>query len=204
VAELVLIRHGETAWSRTGQHTGITDIPLTARGEQQARQLSHALHGRPFAAVCCSPRQRARDTARLAGLRTTGIDEALAEWDYGAYDGQTTSDISAQLGRPWSLWTDGVAPGATPGETLQQVAARAAAVLARARPILDAGDDVALVAHGHILRVLTATWLRLAPEAGALFALSPGSISTLSFEHDRPALLSWNHIPAPTTTMSAR
>ena len=199
MAELVLIRHGETAWSRTGQHTGISDIPLTAHGEQQARHLGQAVRGRRFAAVWCSPRRRARDTARLAGLSQPHVDEALAEWDYGAYEGQTTADISAQLGRPWSLWTDGIAPGTSPGESLQQVANRAAAVLARARPLLEAGEDVALLAHGHILRVLTATWLDLPPQAGALFALSAGSISSLGFEHDRPALTGWNHVPDTAT-----
>jgi broad specificity phosphatase PhoE len=197
VAELVLIRHGETAWSRIGQHTGITDIPLTDCGTDQARRIGQDLDDRRFAAVWCSPRQRARDTARLAGLRQARVEPALAEWDYGAYDGQTTADISAQLGRPWSLWTDGVRPGATPGETVEQVAARADTVLIRARPILDAGDDVALVAHGHILRVLAAIWLDLPPESGALFALSAGSISSLGFEHHRPALTGWNHIPHP-------
>ncbi|MGH3709863.1 MAG: histidine phosphatase family protein [Pseudonocardiaceae bacterium] len=192
MAEVVLIRHGETAWSRTGQHTGVSDISLTTAGERQAQSLGTALVGRRFGLVLSSPRQRARRTAELSGLTGIEIDGNLAEWDYGGYEGQTTADISAALGRPWSVWDDGVCPGATPGETLNQVAGRAAAVLKRIHPVLGADDDVLLVAHGHVLRVLAAVWLGLPPVAGALLALSAGSLSTLGFEHSRPVLTSWN------------
>lgn len=197
MAEIVLVRHGETAWSRTGQHTGVSDIPLTAAGERQARSLSAALTGRRFGLVLSSPRQRARRTAELSGLPGVEIDDNLAEWDYGGYEGETTAEISAALGRTWSVWDDGVTPGATPGETLNRVAGRAVAVLERARPVLGADDDVLLVAHGHVLRVLAAVWLGLPPAAGALLALSAGSLSTLGFEHARPVLTSWNAHPAP-------
>lgn len=197
VAELFLIRHGETEWSRSGQHTGVSDIGLTDRGARQARRIGRALRRRRFAAVLCSPRRRALDTARLAGFANPEIDPALAEWDYGGYEGLTSSEVDAKVGRQWSLWTDGVVPGATPGESLLAVAARAAAVLDFVRPTISSGDDAVLIAHGHILRVLTATWLGLSPESGALFALSAGSLSTLGFEHGRPALTRWNEVPEP-------
>jgi broad specificity phosphatase PhoE len=192
VAEVVLVRHGETAWSRTGQHTGVSDIPLTPAGEHQAQSLGAALAGRKFGLVLSSPLQRARRTAELAGVTAIEVDGNLAEWDYGGYEGVTTDEISAALGRRWSLWDDGVVPGATPGETLEQVAGRAEVVLGRARTVLGTDDDVLLVAHGHVLRVLAAVWLGLPPAAGALLALSAGSLSTLGFEHAHPVLTSWN------------
>jgi broad specificity phosphatase PhoE len=142
-----------------------------------------------------SPLVRARRTAELAGLMDgavdTRIDPDLVEVDYGAYEGRTTEDISAELGRQWSLWTDGTAPGDTPGETLQQVADRVDRVLTTVRPLLD-GGDVALVAHGHVLRILTARWLELGPEAGALFPLATGRYGVLGREHDWAALTGWN------------
>lgn len=202
MAEIVLVRHGETAWSRTGQHTGVSDIPLTPVGEHQAQSLGTALTGRKFGLVLSSPRQRARRTAALSGLTGVEVDDNLAEWDYGGYEGETTDEISAALGRRWSLWDDGVTPGATPGETLNQVAGRAEVVLERARPVLGADDDVLLVAHGHVLRVLAAVWLGLPPAAGALLALSAGSLSTLGFEHARPVLTSWNTHPTSGTAAS--
>jgi len=119
------------------------------------------------------------------------IDDDLVEVDYGAYDGRTTADISAELGRPWSLWADGTAPGKTPGESLQQVGVRVDRVLDAARPLLEKGD-VALVAHGHVLRILTARWLGLQPDAGALFPLGTGRYGLLGHEHDWPALTGWN------------
>lgn len=197
--EIVIIRHGETEWSVTGQHTGVSDISLTVGGERQAYALGAALTGRRFGIVLCSPRRRARRTAELAGIDGGVIDDNLAEWDYGGYEGRSTAQISASLGRPWSLWDDGVVPGETPGETLTDVATRASAVLERSRPVLAAGDDVLLVAHGHLLRVLTAAWLGLPPAAGGLFALFAGSLSTLGFEHDRPALTRWNNPPDAVT-----
>lgn len=195
MAEIVLIRHGETEWSLSGQHTGITDIPLTSVGERQAYSLGAALAGRTFGLLLSSPRQRALRTAELAGLRGVEVDGYLAEWDYGCFEGQTTPEISESLGRAWSLWKDGVGPGATPGETLVQVADRVSAVLERTVPILAHGGDALLVAHGHVLRVLAAIWLGLPPADGALFALSPGSLSTLGFEHDRHVLTGWNAQP---------
>ncbi|MGH3427318.1 MAG: histidine phosphatase family protein [Mycobacteriales bacterium] len=188
MSEIVIVRHGETEWSRSGRHTGNTDIPLNPEGERQAERLRLTLAGRSFGLALCSPRRRARRTAELAGIAGVETDANLIEWDYGYYEGRTTHDIGAELGRPWSLWEDGV-PG---GETLGEVAARTAAVLDRARPILATGADVALIAHGHILRVLAAGWLGLPPAAGALFVLSAGSLGILGFEHDRSVLSGWN------------
>ena len=190
MGEIVVVRHGQTEWSRSGQHTGVTDLPLLPEGEEQARALAPLLTGRTFAEVRVSPRQRARHTAELAGLRPTAVDEDLVEVDYGGYEGRTTAEISADLGRPWSLWRDGVVPGATSGETLADVGRRVARVLDRVRPRL-ADGDVALVAHGHVLRVLTACWLGLLPADGALFALPAGRVGVLGFDHERPALTAW-------------
>jgi broad specificity phosphatase PhoE len=190
MGEVVVIRHGQTEWSRSGQHTGVTDLPLLREGEEQARALNKSLAGRSFVEVRVSPRQRARRTAELAGLTPTAIDEDLVEVDYGGYEGRTTQEISAELGREWSLWRDGTVPGATPGETLAAVGIRVDRVLDRIRPRLAEGD-VALVAHGHVLRVLTARWLGLAPEAGALFALAAGSYGVLGHEHARQVLTAW-------------
>ena len=190
MGEIVVLRHGQTEWSRSGQHTGVTDLPLLPEGEQQARGLRDSLTGRTFAAVWVSPRQRAVRTAELAGLSATAVDDDLVEVDYGGYEGRTTDEISAELGREWSVWRDGIVPGATPGETLAAVGARADRVLDRARAVLS-GGDVALVAHGHVLRVLTARWLGLPPEDGALFALAAGSYGVLGHEHARPVLSAW-------------
>jgi broad specificity phosphatase PhoE len=196
MGELILLRHGETEWSRTLRHTGRTDVPLTAAGESAAAALAPALAARPVCAAFSSPAQRAVRTARLAGLTDVKEDPDLREWDYGGYEGRTTADIRA--GRPgWYLWRDGVIPGDAghPGETIAQVAARADAVLARVRPLL-ADGDVILVSHGHLLRVLTARWLRLEPEAGRLFRLDTGTLSTLGTEHGEPVISSWNVPPA--------
>jgi probable phosphoglycerate mutase len=190
MGEIVVVRHGETEWSRSGQHTGVTDLPLLPEGEDQARLLAKLLAGRTFVAVVASPRQRARRTAELAGLVPTSVDEDLVEFDYGGYEGRTTKDIRAELGRPWSLWQDGVVPGATPGETVDDVGRRVDRVLARVRPQLDEGD-VALFAHGHVLRVLTARWLGLAPAHGAVFALPAARVGVLGFERERPVLTGW-------------
>ncbi|NAZ87367.1 histidine phosphatase family protein [Kineococcus indalonis] len=196
---ILVVRHGQTAWSLSGQHTGTTDVPLTAVGEEQARALAPAFAGRRLALVLTSPRTRARRTAELAGLAAAApveVDDDLVEWDYGGYEGRTTAEVSEELGRPWSVWHDGVVPGATPGETVQQVAVRARAALARAAAA-DGGDggDVVLVAHGHFLRVLAACWLGLSPTAGALFALDAGTWGELGHEHGRPVLSRWN-VPA--------
>ena len=193
MGEIVVVRHGATAWSRSGQHTGVTDLPLLPEGEEDGRRLRPVLAQRNIIASFVSPLTRARQTAELAGLLDgpdVRIDDDLVEVDYGAYEGRTTKEISAELGRPWSLWADGTVPGDTQGETLEQVAERVDRVLDRARPLLEQGD-VALVAHGHVLRILTARWLRLAPEDGALFALSAGSFGVLGHEHERPVLSAW-------------
>jgi probable phosphoglycerate mutase len=195
MGELILLRHGETEWSRDGRHTGRTDVPLTSKGEAAAAALAPALAARPVVAAFTSPAQRAARTAELAGLAGAKTDPDLQEWDYGGYEGKTTSQIRS--GRPgWYLWRDGVIPGdaAHPGETVQQVGARADAVLARVRPLLEQGD-VALVSHGHMLRVLTARWLLLEPAGGRLFRLDTGTLSTLGAEHDEPVITSWNVPP---------
>jgi probable phosphoglycerate mutase len=191
MSELVLVRHGETKWSAAGRHTGVTDIPLTPAGEHQVTQLRPLLDRYCFGLVLASPRVRARRTAELLGWASPEVEPDLAEWDYGGYEGQTTAEISAALGRPWRIWTDLVPAGATPGETVEQVAERADRVLARVRPTLGAGRDVALVGHGHDLRVLAARWLGLDPQAGALLSLATGSVSGLGYEHDRPVIVYW-------------
>lgn len=183
--ELWLIRHGETAWSLSGAHTGRTDLPLTPRGEAKARAIGEKLSGHDFAAVLTSPLQRARRTCELAGLGAQAqIDPNLQEWNYGEYEGLSTADIRRQ--RPgWSLFRDGVLGG----ETIAQVAVRGQAVIDRA---LKADGDVALFAHGHILRILAACWLGVAPEDARLFALNTASISTLGHEHETRVIVRWN------------
>ncbi len=197
MGDLIVLRHGETEWSLAGQHTGRTDIPLTPRGEAAAAALAPLLARRHIVAVFTSPAQRAVRTAALAGLGDAKTNPDLWEWDYGGYEGLTTPQI--QAGRPgWYLWRDGVIPGdaAHPGETVDQVGQRVDRVLARAEP-LRAGGDVALVAHGHVLRVLTARYLRLEPTGGKLFRLDTGTLSTLGDEHDEPVISAWNVPPAP-------
>jgi broad specificity phosphatase PhoE len=196
MGDLILLRHGETLWSRAGKHTGRTDIPLTPRGEAAASALAPLLARRDIVAAYTSPARRAMRTAELAGLGGAKPDPDLWEWDYGGYEGLTTREIQDQ--RPgWSLWRDGVIPGdaAHPGETAQQVGERADRVLGRVGPLL-ADGDVALVAHGHVLRVLAARYLRLEPADGRLFRLDTGTLSTLGREHGDPIILSWNVPPA--------
>jgi broad specificity phosphatase PhoE len=182
---LWLIRHGETEWSLTGAHTGRTDLPLTLKGEEQAKALRAQLEGHHFSMVLTSPAQRARRTCELAGLGGAAIVEPnLAEWDYGAYEGRTTEEI--HRARPdWSLFRDGV-PG---GETLDQVSARAHAVIEN---VQDSPGDVALFAHGHILRILAASWLELPPAAARYFALGTATISILGHEHTDRVISQWN------------
>jgi probable phosphoglycerate mutase len=195
MGELILIRHGETAWSKALKHTGRTDIPLTPAGEKAAAALAGDLAARHIAAAFASPARRAARTAELAGLTGVITDPDLWEWDYGGYEGRTTAEIRVQ--RPgWYLWRDGVVPGDAehPGETVDQVGARADRVLGRVRPALAAGD-VALVAHGHLLRILTARWLCLAADCGRLFRLATGTLSTLGTEHDEPVISTWNVPP---------
>ena len=181
--KLVLVRHGQTAWSVSGQHTSTTDLPLTEPGRAAATGLRERLAGREFALVLASPRLRALETARLAGFEPE-IDPDLAEVDYGDYEGLTTPQIRAQ--RPdWTLWGDG-SPG---GETLEAAGARADRVIARA---LGAGGDAAVFAHGHILRVLGARWIGLPAERGGSFALDTAAISELGFERETRVISAWN------------
>jgi broad specificity phosphatase PhoE len=185
VAEVVLVRHGETEWSRTGKHTGRTDVPLTDEGRRQAELLRESLAPRPFARVLTSPLSRAADTCRLAGLGDSAeVREELVEWDYGEYEGISTPDIRAD--RPgWFLWRDGC-PG---GESAADVGARLDPVVGE----LKALDGAAAVfAHGHSLRVLTARWLELGPESGALFALATGTLSVLGWERETAVIRVWN------------
>jgi probable phosphoglycerate mutase len=194
MGDLIILRHGETEWSRNGRHTGRTDLRLTPRGEEQARRLAPLVAKYDVVLTLTSPAARARRTAELVGLTNTQSDERLWEWDYGGYEGRTTADIQRE--RPgWYLWDDGVIPGDTPGETVEQVGARVDEVIESVRPALQKGD-VVLAAHGHVLRVLTARWLGLPPAAGRLFKLDTGTLSTLGAEHSRPVIDSWN-VPPP-------
>ena len=183
--ELYLVRHGETEWSRDGRHTGRTDVPLTAHGRHQAELVGRYLGGHRFALVLTSPLARAVETCTLAGLGGVALErDDLREWDYGEYEGRTTSEIREE--RPgWTLWRDGV-PG---GETVEAVGARADAVIAEAR---GAGGDVAVFAHGHLLRILAARWLGLPPRDGALLALDPATVSILGYEREQSVVDLWN------------
>ena len=201
MAEVVLIRHGETAWSVARRHTGLTDLPLAPEGEEQAKHASRLVGDHPFALVLSSPLQRAQETARLAGLQSIVTDDRLVEWDYGAYEGLTTAEIRETEGPDWSIWTAHVPPGTTPGEQLDQVAARADSVLGRIRAALDHGD-VALVAHAHLLRVLTARWLGMDPASGAHLMLGAGSVSVLGDEHGTAAISRWNLDPTVTERLT--
>lgn len=183
--KLWLIRHGETAWSIAKRHTGRTDIPLTSAGEHQAADLRKALAGQRFSLVFCSPLIRARETCRLAGYgEVASLNEDLLEWDYGIYEGKTTQEIRLEL-PDWSIWTTSVPKG----ESIEQVSHRAQRVIEQA---LTADGPVALFAHAHILRILTACWLGLPPEAGRLFVLDTASISVLGYERETRVITSWN------------
>jgi broad specificity phosphatase PhoE len=197
MGDLILLRHGETEWSLAGKHTGRTDIPLTPRGEAAAAALAPVLSRHDIVAVFTSPARRAVTTAAFAGLASAKPDADLWEWDYGGYEGLTTAQILQD--RPgWNLWRDGVIPGDAghPGETIEQVAHRVGRLLARVVPLLP-GGDVALVSHGHVLRVLTACYLRVGPAGGRLFKLDTGTVSTLGTEHALPVISSWNVPPSP-------
>ena len=183
--QLWLIRHGETEWSLSGAHTSRTDIPLTARGEERAAKIRDYLAHRKFSLVLTSPLQRARETCRIAGYADVAqIEENLREWDYGIFEGHTTADIRKDQ-PDWSIWDSPVPEG----EPVEHVAARAQKVIDRA---LQAGGDVALFAHAHILRILAATWLGLEARGGRLFALGTGSVSTLGFERETRVISTWN------------
>ena len=183
--EILLARHGETEWSRDLRHTGRTDIPLTEKGRAQAAMLRDPLAGRSFARVLCSPLGRARETCRLAGLADQAeLTEDLLEWDYGEYEGVTTKDIRER--RPeWYLWRDGC-PG---GETAAEVGGRVDRVVDELNGL---DGDAIVFAHGHVLRVMAARWLRLGPEAGALFRLDTGTLSALGWERETRVITRWN------------
>ncbi len=183
--EIVLVRHGETEWSRAGRHTGRTDVPLTDRGKEDAEAVGRLLRNRQFALVLTSPLARAAETCRLAGFGHVAAQrDDLMEWDYGAYEGRTTIEIREE--RPgWTIWRDGVPDG----ETAADIGARADRVIDELRA---AEGDVALFAHGHLLRLLAARWLGLAPTEGRLFALDPARISVLGHERETPVVRLWN------------
>jgi probable phosphoglycerate mutase len=182
--EVWLLRHAETEWSRTGRHTGHTDIPLTDAGRDVARRLRQRLEGSAFATVLCSPLSRARETAQLAGLECSGLRDDLMEWDYGDYEGLTTPQIRET--RPdWWLWRDGC-PG---GESPADVGARTDRVIAE---IAELDGAVALVAHGHVLRVVGARWVQQEPSFGARLYLATGTISVLGFERETRVVRAWN------------
>ena len=182
-SEIWLVRHGETEWSRSGQHTSRTDLPLTSEGERRAANLKRMMEGHSFVLVLSSPMKRAVDTCRLVGL-TPEISEDLIEWDYGDYEGLTTPEIQKRV-PGWTVWT-----GASPnGETVEQVGARADRVVTRAQA---AGGDVALFGHGHLSRILAARWIGLEPSAGRLLALSTASLSVLGYERDTRVIRLWN------------
>jgi broad specificity phosphatase PhoE len=184
--EVIVVRHGETEWSRAGKHTGRTDIPLTDRGRAQATELRPLFEHRRFGAVFTSPLSRAEETSRLAGVtEAAGVLDDLREWDYGDYEGRTTHDIRAE--QPgWTVWSGGLPNG----ETVEEVGVRADRVIATA---LAVDGDVAIFGHGHMLRVLTARWCGLPAVDGSLFALDPATVSMLSFERETRVIKRWNN-----------
>jgi broad specificity phosphatase PhoE len=185
VSEIIVVRHGETEWSAAGKHTSRTDLPLTEGGRKRAQALASALGGRSYALVLSSPLLRARETCDLAGFASVAeLCDDLHEWDYGEYEGLTTPEIR-ETNPEWNLWRDGC-PG---GERPEEVGERADRVLERLR---GAGGDALAFAHGHILRVVTARWLRMDVAAGARFALRAGGVGVLGYERDTEVLSGWN------------
>jgi probable phosphoglycerate mutase len=182
--EVLLVRHGETEWSRSGKHTGRTDVPLTPLGRQQGQAIATQLVGRKFGRVLTSPLQRAVETVRLAGVTDAVVDPDLAEWDYGSYEGRTTAEIRAGV-TAWSLWRDG-APG---GEVAADVGRRVDRVIASIR--LEARDTL-VFAHGHVLRVMAARWIGLPAVEGRCFALDTATVSVLGWEREVPVMARWN------------
>ena len=182
---LVLVRHGETEWSRSGRHTGRTDIPLTDRGREQAVRLGRVLRGRTFSRVVSSPLVRALDTCRLAGFgdRVELVDD-LREWDYGAYEGRTRAEIAAEV-PGWTVWTHPIIGG----ESLAELGQRADRVIA---DLLPTGGDVLVFAHGHILRVLSARWIEQPPVLGSRLDLATATVSELGWEHQVRVIEGWN------------
>ena len=186
---VVLVRHGATVWSESGQHTGLTDMALTEEGEDEARALAPLLTGRTFALVLSSPLSRAFRTAELAGLTGIVNEPDLLEWDYGIVEGRTTADLRGEDDPCWTVF-DGEIPE---GETADEVAVRVDRVIARC---LAAGGDVALAGHGHCLRMLAARWLGLEPRDGRLFHLGSGTICELDWEREQPVIKTWGLKPA--------
>lgn len=183
--DVYLLRHGATEWSESGRHTGRTDLPLNERGREEATALARLLEGRTFALVLVSPLGRAQETCKLAGYGDWAeVDDDLLEWDYGDYEGRSTREIRVE--HPgWSVWTDPIVGG----ESVDEVAARTERVIERA---VAADGDVALFAHGHVLRILTARWCELDPRAGKRFPLATGTMSVLGWEHEYRAVRLWN------------
>lgn len=190
---LVLVRHGETEWSSTGRHTGLTDIPLTPLGEDQARGAGSIIADYDFGLVVSSPLGRALHTAALAGHPEATPMPELVEWDYGGYEGLTTPEIRERTGDEWVVW-QGVPAGDTPGEDLDAVHTRARAALDALLPTLEAGRDVLVFSHSHFLRVLASVWLGT-PDAGSRLFLGTGSVSALGREHGTPVIAAWNIAP---------
>jgi probable phosphoglycerate mutase len=186
--ELWLMRHGETEWSLSGQHTSRTDVPLTEKGRERAVELRDYLKGTRFDAVFVSPMQRAQETCAIAGFADRAVvDDNLKEWDYGIYEGKTTTQIRTEV-PGWSVWKDPIIGG----ETAEHVGVRADAMIALALASAPPGGKVALFAHAHILRILAARWLQLAATGGSLFALGTGSASVLGWERETRVIQSWN------------
>lgn len=189
---ILLVRHGETEWSKSGQHTGRTDVPLTELGEQGASAVRPVLEGMTFGKILVSPLIRAQRTAELAGL-VGQTDPDLLEWAYGGYEGLRTADIREQLADPnWTIWGDPIPDGDLPGEQAEEVAERCRRVIDRCVPVLESGQNCALVAHGHLLRILAATWIGLPARDARLLALDVGALSRLGFEHEQRVLRTWN------------
>ena len=186
--QLWLMRHGETEWSLSGQHTSRTDIPLTEHGKKRAEELRDDLKGTKFEAVFVSPMQRARETCAIAGFGDVAkVTDGLKEWDYGIYEGKTTKEIQAQI-PGWSVWKNEIVGG----ETVDHVGARADGVIAEALAAVPGGGKVALFAHAHILRILAARWVGMAADGGRLLALGTGSVSVLGWERETRVIESWN------------
>ena len=186
--ELWLMRHGETAWSVSGQHTSVTDIPLTDKGRERAELMRGFLKGKKFNAVLVSPRTRAQETCRIAGYGDQMVvDDDLQEWNYGESEGKTTKEMQA-IHPGWSVWTSPMIGG----ETVEAVGDRADKVIARAVAAAPGGGAVALFAHGHILRILAARWVGLPATGGKLLGLGTGSVSVLGWEHEQRVIDKWN------------